>query len=136
MHFINLRIEGDSIDFDAITSATGADKVSCLQRGKEYTVRDKKFIAENDIFQALYEIPDDSGLNAGVQSVVNKLYESCSLIKSLSSENDVTLWLTLYPEEYQLNFNLTNDSVRKMGEMGIDFDLSVMSLQKFYDGLE
>ena len=41
MHFINFRIEGYSIDFDAITSAIGADKVQLFKPHFDQAMIDK-----------------------------------------------------------------------------------------------
>ena len=55
-------------------------------------------------------------------------------IYEISKTEYISLWLTLYPDSYQLNFHLSNKTCAALTEYGIKLDISVMNLQDFYNG--
>jgi len=55
-------------------------------------------------------------------------------IKKLSSSFDVTLWLSLYPDNEQMNFHFSHDTISRVCDMGISIDCSAMFLNQIYEG--
>mgnify|MGYP003302073396 CR=1 FL=1 len=132
MHFVNMRISGENLDFEKIDRIIKMDNVKTLKKGDVHIKHGEKIIIQEDVWQCSCEIKDDVNLQKGIEDFICKIYEYHSFVNELSSSAYTSLWVTVYPEKVQLNFQLSNSMLRKLYNMGINFDLTIMNLNELY----
>ena len=132
MNFINLRISGEKLDFDEINSVINVSNVVCHKKGEVHVYKNQEVTFGEDVWITHFEVGEDKNLEIELEQFINKIYESRFYISKLCLENDISLWVTVYPDTYQLNLHLSGITIKRIYEFGIDFDLSIMCLNELY----
>ena len=118
MYFLKLFIKGKKLDVERINeefSFSGA-------------VHNR---TENgDIWQAGVEFEDD--LNGETEKFIKRIYEHRDFILGLSKCAHISLRLTVYADEVQINVHLSPESIEKLKALSLSLDISIMNLSEFY----
>ena len=134
MHFLKLRIAGIDIPFEEIIHAVGKRwKIKC-RKGKshQYDMNQMQNNEDSIIFER--EIDSQSSINDELADFVDQLYNLKDYLVELKFAFSIKLWISIYPETEQLYFGLTSSVIRKIADLGIDIDVSILCLQEFYRG--
>lgn len=132
MHYISLRIAGEKLDFDSISCTLEMENPMCHKKGDIHEYNGEKHVFKEDIWQVRTEVENDKYLEKAIEKFISHMDKHSSYINKLSLDNDISFWVTIYPEDVQLNLRLSNSIIKKLYEMGITFDLSIMNLNEFY----
>lgn len=132
MHFFSMRITGDNLDFNSISEKLGIKNAVYHNKGISLLQNDEEIVFDEDIWESKIEIKDDESLQNVIDKHVELLFRCYQYIKELSSTNEISLWLTVYPDNYQLNFRLSEKTMKMISQMKINFDISIMNLHDLY----
>jgi hypothetical protein len=100
---------------------------------------DEKYGAKKTVYQEdcwITGIKSEEGepVEDTVARFLDKLRPYSIYLKELSSSCDVTLWLSLYPDNEQMNVHLSRKIIAQAYEMGISIDVGAMFLKQYYEG--
>lgn len=134
MHFVKLRVSGYNIPFDEIIQKVGnIGKTKCRKATScEYAKEQEQRDEESIIFEQ--EIDSQLVINDELERFVDRLYNLKEYLVGLKSTFSIKLWISIYPETEQLYFGITGSVIRKIADIGIDIDVSILCLQEFYQG--
>lgn len=136
MNFVNLRISGQSIDFERITESLSiSPNHICKKDDMKYDkITKKHFTCSEDCWTGGIQIENEEETENKINGFIDLLYENKEMIQQLSKCHNITLWITLHPDTIQFNLHLSNKVLKKINELGIDIDITCMYLQEFYSG--
>ena len=80
------------------------------------------------------EIQVSEDVNNSILAYLTRLLPYKEIFYTFAKNHIISLWLTLYPESYQLNLHLSNQVIVLLEELGFEIDVTVMSLQDLYNG--
>lgn len=132
MNYINMRISADSLNIEEINKEFDFINPIYHKKGDKGEYKGEKFVFNEDIWQIKTEVVDNDLVETFEQLII-KLYDKKTFLQELSSKSDFSLWITIYPDNVQINFRLKNDILKKLTEIGANLDLSVMNLTQLYD---
>ena len=135
--FVKLRIAGQNLNFEEITQAL-SQKPSCTyKKGECYTPKygDKQpIIYKEDCWLFEVEKQEDETIDATVYRFLTKFEKSKEYINKLSQKAELTLWVSVYPDNEQSNIHLENKTLKLLADIGLVVDFDIMFLKDFYDG--
>ncbi len=120
MYFLYLRIEGKNLDFKHISETINICGAKCVHK-EMY-----------DVWQAGIEIAEKANINEKVVNFIDKLYEIKQFIIELAENANLSLWLNIYADDMQINVNIPRDAIKKICQLSLSFDISIMNLGDFY----
>lgn len=132
MHFFSIRITGNNLDFNSISEKLEIRNAVCHKKGISVLQNDEEIVFDEDIWESKIEIKDDESLQNEIDKYVEQLGKHSEYIKELSLTNEISLWLTVYPDNYQLNFRLSKKTIGMLSQMGLNLDISIMNLHDLY----
>jgi len=134
MHFIKLRIVGEGLDISNISQTLKMEPTISYKKDDIRVYRNETIKYKEDCWLLDVEIANEEEIEFAIDDFVSKFIAHMEIIREWAKKCSITLWLTLYPESIQLNFHMSNDTLKKIESCGIDFDVSIMCLQEFYNG--
>ena len=134
--FIKLRITGQDIDSEEITHSLVQPDFS-YHKGDSYTPKygDKLTITYNeDCFMYERQMLEGETLDQALAAFLSRFEGSAGYIKELSDRYNVTLWISVYPDDEQSSIHLSSDIVSRLADMGVTVDIDMLFLKDFYSG--
>ena len=135
--FIKLRIVGQNLKLEEITEKLSQLPSFTYRKGDRYTPKygeKKAIVYKEDCWLLTLEKDESQTFDDAINEFLSKLKNSTDYLKELSSNFDVTLWISAYPDEEQSNIHLSPDTLKLIANMGISVDLNNLFLKEFYDG--
>ena len=132
--FLSLRISGIYIDVDMISEQFGKPHYT-YKKGQEMM---SKFNEKADVYdedcciystESTHSETAEMCLNRFLKTILPK----SKLLKSMSEIYNITLWISIYPDDEQNNFHISKDSLKAIYNMGITLDISTYFLKEFYE---
>jgi len=134
MHFLVFRITGENIDLNHLTNTFQIQPDTAYKKGDTNIVRGKTVTYIEDCWLSKVIIPNNESIDAVFSAFIKPLLPHKGTIQKLREQCEVVLWLTLYPDTYQAFFLFSKDTLSLLDNLGIDFHVTIMSLQEIYDG--
>lgn len=134
--FVKLRITGQNLDFEQLNRELSHQPSFSYRKGDSHTpkIGDKQsVIYKEDCWIFEIEKHEDETIDNMLYGFLTEFKQSQEYLKSLS-DNDVTLWVSVYPDELQSDIHLENKTLKLLADMGLSVDFYVMFLNDFYDG--
>ena len=135
--FVKLRIAGQNLNFEEITQAL-SQKPSCTyKKGECYTPKygDKQpIVYKEDIWVFEVEKQENETIDNMVYNFLTNFENSIEYINKLSSNSDLTLWISVYPDDEKSNIHLENKTLKLIADMGLVIEFDIMFLKDFYEG--
>jgi hypothetical protein len=136
--YIFLRISGNDLDLNEISKGIGITPTYSYKNGEKRIIKNQnksqEVVYSEDCWIKQYKIPRQTELNKALQHFLNKIRPRTEYLHALTKHARITLWISLYPEDIQININLPNEMIGFIGGMGIEMDISMYCLQDFYSG--
>ena len=134
--FVKLRVAGEGLDVYKISDKLEIENSMAYKKGDDLQSRFDKEIttAKEDCYLASFESEDNESAEACLGRVLKTLKPHSNYLRSLSEKAEISVWISLYPEEFQMNFHLSPENMKMIIDMGASFDMSAMYLEKLYDG--
>lgn len=135
--FVDLQISGLGLSLQEITARLSISPEHSAKKGDVFV--NQKYGGKTTIYPEDFWIvgtkmqPDETVLQM-LERFLFSLMPASSYLKDLSSEFNVTVWVSTYPETDQINIHLPQNVVRMLHDLGVNFDYSVSYLKEFYDG--
>ena len=136
--FVKLRITGENLNFEEIIQALSCQPSFTYRKGEHCTPKfgDKRpKIHKEDCLLFETEKQDDETIDDMLYKFLTGFTKSKEYINELSKNADITLWVSVYPDEEQSNIHLGNKTVKLLGDMGLSVDFNIMFLKNLYDGI-
>ena len=134
--FVNLRISGTGLCNEKISAGLNISHSHFNKKGDTYTNKyTKKTITyPEDSWYAGIEAQEDETPEDMLSRFVDMLHPHSEYLNKISSSFDVTLWLSFYPDNEQMNVQLTHSTILKICDMGISMNIGAMFLKEIYEG--
>lgn len=136
--FVKLRITGENLDFEEIIQALSCQPSFTYRKGEHYTPKfgDKQpKVYKEDCLLFETEKQDDETIDDMLYKFLTGFTKSKEYINELSQKADITLWVSVYPDEEQSNIHLGNKTVKLLSDMGLSVDFNIMFLKDLYNGI-
>ena len=135
MNFIYIRITGKPLDTDCITETLGIKPDKTYKTGESYSLRAcgnrpaKKITYDFDGWLFTIECGTIHETEHQIEVLVETLYHKKAFFQELAPLTDsMTLWVTLYQDDYQQNLHLTACTLARLAEMHFSIDITNMNL--------
>ena len=135
--FIKLRISGQDLNFEEITKTLSRQPSFTYHKGDAYTPKfgDKKpIIYKEDCWLFEEALQTGKPLDEAVYAFAAQFEKSKTYLKEAAATNDITLVLSLYPDDEQSNILLMNKTLALLSDMGLSVSVDIMFLKEFYEG--
>ena len=134
--FLRLRITGHNLNHKEITSKLNQKPSFLYHEGESYIPEygDKKaIIYKEDCW--LLEIEKDETLtfDDAIFSLLAPYKKSAEFLYELSVTFNVTLWISVYPDQNISNIYLSSKTLKLLSDMGISINFTTSFLKGFYD---
>jgi len=80
------------------------------------------------------ETASNETIEKATKRFLDGLLPSAAYLKNLAGKYNATLWISAYPETEQINLHLSQNTIKRIFDLGITLDFSIMFLKQFYDG--
>ena len=132
--FLYFRISGNDLDFNEINRLT--NKIPCNTYAKGDVIKNNFFetVITEDCWMSEYQIHKDQSLNEAILSFLRPYVMNESYIVSLSNENKVALYLSVYPENYHYCVHLSKETIAMLYRLNLELEITLTNLSEFYDG--
>ena len=133
--FIDLVIRGIGLCNDEISTRLDMTPNRFNKKGDTHKDKytNKTTIYSEDSWYAGIEIKQGESPEDALTRFVDILHPHSDYIKSLSTSFDVILWLSLYPDDEQMNVHLSPSMISRICDMCISIDVSAMFLKQIYE---
>ncbi len=135
--FVKLKITGQALNFEKIIQELSQRPSFTYRKGDCYTPKfgDKQpIIYKEDCLIFEVEKQEDETIDDTLYKFLTGFIKSKEYINELSQVTDVSLWVSVYPDNEQSNIHLENKTLELLTDMGLDVDFDIMFLKDFYDG--
>lgn len=125
--YLCLRINGNKLNFDDINSGMKLQPTQVYHKGDIISSKyGNKVHTEEGWF---YEVGFDGSqnLNDVVNEFVSTLSNCKSYLKVIYNDYYVRLWCDIYSDFAQLSMIFTPDTIQKIADLGIGFDIQLYS---------
>lgn len=136
-NFINLRISGFGLDLQEISNQIGMIPHCAYKKGDIFVdkKRDgKEVIYQEDCWIAGTETFPNETIEQALERFLKQIIPVSNYVNNLAKKNEVTIWISAYPDDEQTNIHLSVETIRALCEIGVSFDCSTLFLKQFYDG--
>ena len=134
--FIKLRITGHNLKLEEISEKFARQPGLTYRKGDSYTSKysDRKPVTyKEDCWMYEVEKSENMTLEAAIEKFVSEFADCADYLKELSEQNNITLWISAYPDEEQDNIHLSPKTLRHIADLGISIDFDIMFLKDFYE---
>ena len=134
--FVKLRITGQDLNLEQINNELSQQPSFTYRKGDTYTPKfgDKQpIIYKEDCWLFEVEKQEDETIDATVYSFLTKFEKSKEYLNKLSQKAELTLWVSVYPDNEQSNIHLENKTLKLLADIGLVVDFDIMFLKDFYD---
>ena len=135
--FVKLRITGQDLNLEQINNELSQQPSFTYRKCDTYTPKfgDKQpIICKEDCWLFEVEKQEDETIDATVYRFLTKFEKSKEYINKLSQKAELTLWVSVYPDNEQSNIHLENKTLKLLADIGLVVDFDIMFLKNFYDG--
>ena len=131
--YIFLRISGENLDFNEISKMLNIlPKISYKKGDKRILSNFEEVVYTEDCWLIEYRIPKKTEILKAIQKFLGRFNNKRDYLRNISKKYMITLWISVYPDDIQINFNIPHNTIQIISEMGIDIDISITYLQDFY----
>lgn len=138
MVFVKLQISGHHLDFGEIsdTFKIPTAHISTFKEGNTFISKHTKetILYAEDRWIAEIGIKDFNEAEKRILELISFIYAKKDFVQQLSSECALLLWITIYNDDCQYNLRFSKETLRMIGELGLEVSISCMQLQEFYSG--
>ena len=135
--FVKLKITGQSLNFEEIIQELSHKPNFTYRKGDCYTPKfgDKQpIIYKEDCLVFETEKQENETIDDMLYNFLTEFTKSKEYINELSQIIDVSLLVSVYPDNEQSNVHLENRTLKLLTDMGLNVDFDIMVLKDFYDG--
>ena len=135
--FVKLRITGQDLNLEQINNELSQQPSFTYRKGDTYTPKfgDKQpIIYKEDCWLFEVEKQEDETIDATVYRFLTKFEKSKEYLNKLSQKAELTLWVSVYPDNEQSNIHLENKTLKLLADIGLVVDFDIMFLKDFYEG--
>ena len=135
--YVKLRITGQDLNLEQINNELSQQPSFTYRKGDTYTPKfgDKQpIIYKEDCWLFEVEKQEDETIDATVYRFLTKFEKSKEYINKLSQKAELTLWVSVYPDNEQSNIHLENKTLKLLADIGLAVDFDIMFLKDFCDG--
>ena len=134
--FVKLRVTGQDLNLEQINKELSQQPSFTYRKGDTYTPKfgDKQpIIYKEDCCVFDVEKQEDETIDATVYRFLTKFVKSKEYLNKLSQKAELTLWVSVYPDNEQSNIHLENKTLKLLADIGLVVDFDIMFLKDFYD---
>ena len=132
------RISGEDLCFSDINTVLDFAKPITHKKGeiieKKYQSKNGDNIIKEDSWLTDYKIPKNQSFEDAVVEFLKPYLPHKNFISEMSKKHAITLWVSAYPEVYQLNINLSKKIISILHELNIEMDITYLYLVDIYEG--
>ena len=134
--FIDLRIGGQGLNLNEITQTLSIRPDHAYKKGDMVfsKITKTETVHKEDSWIAGVKVEEGGSLEKATVRFLEKLRPNSDYLKMLASSFDVILWLSLYPDNEQMNVHLSPSIIAQVYEMGISIDVEAAFLKQIYEG--
>ncbi|MHB1453860.1 MAG: DUF4279 domain-containing protein [Saccharofermentanales bacterium] len=133
--YIYLRISGESLDFDEISKMLNILPKNAYKKGDRKVLDNSEEITyKEDCWLAEYGISAKTEISLAINGFLSQFQKGHDYLRDISKRNEITLWISVYPNDIQANIHFPNHIVKMISDIGIDMDISMTYLEDFYAG--
>jgi hypothetical protein len=132
--YLYFKIIGENLNFDEINSTLNILPSNIYRKGDVFKNRFVDVVTQEDCWSANYEIPEIQSLEDAMLSFIQPYIIQQKYITNLSKKYDVKLWISLYPDNNQMNINLSKKIITALYDLKIELEITAAYLSEFYDG--
>lgn len=92
------------------------------------------YICPEDSWMAQYVIPKEQTLEEAINAFIKPYLNKKEIIKELKEKFKVIIWLSLYPEHYQMSIELSAETLSKIHELNVCLSITASYLADIYNG--
>ncbi len=129
--FLKLRISGENLVFDEISSILNVNPQIIHKKGE---VHEDGYVVMDDSWLTKYEVPKWQFLDDDIIEFLLPFLSKKEFIVELTKRYTVTLWVSLYPKDIQMNVNFSSKVIEMLNELNIQMDITFLCLVDFYEG--
>ena len=133
--FVALRISGNELNTNIISEELGIIPHYTQKKGNPITSKYTNEIVghyEEDCW--IYEI--ESNCKDTTEMCLERLFLTIlphsKYLKNLSAKHNVTIWVSIYPDNEQNNLHLSENILKVICEMGATLEISTLFLESLY----
>lgn len=134
MHFITLKLTGHNLPFTDIEIAINKKPTFLYHEGetKETKYGNVTYKEDGIAFQEV--INSDKEIETKLNEYAQICYGCREKLIDWSQKFRSFLWVSVYPENAQIHFSISPQTMKCFSRCGIELTTSIMSLQEFYNG--
>ena len=136
--FVDIRISGIDLNLDEITSRLAMNPDYAYKKGDtclDYKYGGTKIVYSEDCWITAYKPKEKTPVEKQLEEFVNVLADSSDYLQELASKHDVTIWISMYPDNEQVNLHISTPTIKTLARIGASLDCSTAYLKSFHDGL-
>ena len=136
--FIKIRISGDKLELEKISKQLKVSPICTYKKGDLITNTKIKVNVETyqeDCWMYGIESKDTELQGDFLQRFVKELVPHSEFLKSIAIGNDITIWISIYPDNEQCNINIPTFVIDFISKIGATLDINTLFLKNFYDGI-
>lgn len=135
--FVKIRVSGTGVNIEELTERLEIEPIRSYHKGDSFvpakTVK-KPGIYEEDCWIAGIESKKNETVENCVSRFLEILLPHSNYLSKLAQQHNITLWVSAYPDNEQMNFHLSESCMKKLLKIGAALDLSSAFLKDFYEG--
>ena len=135
--YVDIRISGIGLDEEAISKNLGLIPNTFYTKGDTF-VDEKYGGTKIEYEEDCWIVGTETEFNEAIEHTIDRFLEvllpSAEYLKDLSRKHNITLWVSLYPEDEQSNIHISGKTINALCQIGISLDCSVSFLKDFYNG--
>lgn len=135
--FVCLRISGTNINLQEVSDMLKTKPSMTHKKGDIHTnkrVSGQVIVHQEDCWIVKTETASNETIEKATKRFLDGLLPSAAYLKNLAGKYNATLWISAYPETEQINLHLSQNTIKRIFDLGITLDFSIMFLKQFYDG--
>lgn len=132
--YLHLRVLGENIDMENISNTLNVRPCNTYKKGDIFKSKYNEMVCQEDCWSINYEIPEKQSLDEAIISFTQPFHLNKYYMMELTKTYNVKLWISLYPEEYQMNLDISNKIISILHDLNIELSITTIYLSDFYEG--
>ena len=132
--FLCFKISGDCLFLEKITEILKITPRKTYRAGDVCKNKYLEFAYQEDCWLASYEVPEEQSFEDAVTEFLQPYLLQKELIVDLAKKHSISLFISLYPEENQMNICLSKKILEILYELNVELNMTTLYLSDFYEG--